>query len=407
MNVSPSMPGLQGRSEADKNLVATASSLIPVLRSRSAETEKLGRLPDSTIANMQAARFFDMVVPKAYGGLQSSSHTMMDVVVEIARGDGSAAWTLMLLSGAAWMTAAVYPRHVVDSVFGTGQPARAAMVMTPRKSKTRRVKGGIIIEEGLWSFNSGIYHSQWDLLGIPYPDDTGMVVDSAAALIPVSEITTLNDWETMGLRGTGSTSVAVKDVFVPDERLALYSRLIKGDYAATHKSDEALYRLDAIPYMATKLVFPTLGIAKGALDYFIEKSSQKPIAFLFYEKQDDASVTHLQISEASAKIDAAELLLRRSVDQLDAYAAAGTRMSVPERARIWRDAGFANRMIREAIDLLAGASGGSLAFSENIMNRYWRDARVCSMHGGVVPETTFEIYGRVACGKDPKTPLVN
>ena len=87
----------------DINLVTTATSLIPTLRSRSSETDALARLPGSTIADIEKAQLFDILVPKMYGGLQCSLRTFMDVVVELGRGDGSAAWTLALLSANTWM----------------------------------------------------------------------------------------------------------------------------------------------------------------------------------------------------------------------------------------------------------------------------------------------------------------
>jgi 3-hydroxy-9,10-secoandrosta-1,3,5(10)-triene-9,17-dione monooxygenase len=80
-------------------------------------------------------------------------------------------------------------------------------------------------------------------------------------------------------------------------------------------------------------------------------------------------------------------------------------MAIEQRARIWRDAGFANRLIGEAIDLLAGASGGSFAHSGNPMNRLWRDVRVASLLGALCTSSTMEIFGRVLCRKEPNTPL--
>ena len=345
---------------ADVNLVAAATSLIPELRSRSSETDALARLPDSTIADFEKARLSDMLVPKMYGGLQCSLRTFMEVVVELGRGDGSAAWALALLSASTWMAATLYPKHVVDEVF-SGDNVRTGGVLAPRKVKTKRVDGGVLIEEGSWSFNSGVHHAQWDILGIPIFDDTGQLIDSGSALIPISQVTLLNDWDTIGLRGSGSTSVAVKDVFVPNERIALLSKTLQEDYASTHLREEPLYRLALVPFLVTKLVFPALGMAKAALELFLEKAPHRSISYTLYEKQDEAAITHLQAGEASAKIDAAELMLRRSVDEIEASAASSTRKTVEQRARIRRDAGAASGLIWEAVDLLAGASGGSVA----------------------------------------------
>ncbi len=389
----------------DITLVTAATPLIPTLRSRSSETDALARLPDSTIADLEKAQLFNMLVPKMYGGQQCSLRTFMDVVVELGRGDGSAAWTVALLSGSTWMAATLYPKHVVDEIFSGGK-FRTAGVLAPRKVKTRPVDGGVLIEEGSWSFNSGVHHAHWDILGIPIFDDAGQFIDRGSALVPVSQVTLLNDWDTIGLRGSGSTSVAVKDVFVPNERIALLSKTLREDYASTHLRDEQLYRLALVPFLVTKLVFPALGMAKAALELFLEKAPHRSIPFTSYEKQDEAAITHLQVAEASARIDGAELMLRSSVDELEASAAGSTRMTVEQRTRIWRDAGAASRLIWEAVDLLAGASGGSFAYAGNSMNRLWRDVRVAGLHGGIYTSTTMELFGRILCGKEPNTPLL-
>jgi len=389
----------------DINLVAAATALIPTLRSRSSETDALARLPDATIADLEKAHLFDMLVPKMYGGLQCSLRTFMDAVVELGRGDGSAAWTVSLLSANTWMAATLYPKHVVDEVFSGGK-FRTAGVLAPRTVKAKRVDGGVLIEEGSWSFNSGVDHAQWDILGIPIFDESGQFIDSGSALIPISQVTLLHDWDTIGLRGSGSTSVAVKDVFVPNERIALLSKTLQEDYASTHLRNEPLYRLALVPFLATKLVFPALGIAKAALELFLEKAPHRGIAYTWYEQQDEAAITHLQVGEASAKIDAAELILRRSVDVLEAIATSGTRMALEQRARIRRDAGAASQLIWEAMDLLAAASGGSFAYTKNPMNRLWRDGRVAGMHGGLNASANMELFGRILCKKEPNTPLL-
>src|SRR5258707_5637042 len=125
----------------DINLVTAATSLIPTLRSRSSETDALARLPDSTIADLEKAHLFDMLVPKIYGGLQCSLRTFMDVVVELGRGDGSAAWTVALLSASTWMAATLYPKHVVDEIFSGGN-FRTAGVAGAGQGEAKNGGGG-------------------------------------------------------------------------------------------------------------------------------------------------------------------------------------------------------------------------------------------------------------------------
>jgi 3-hydroxy-9,10-secoandrosta-1,3,5(10)-triene-9,17-dione monooxygenase len=149
-----------------------------------------------------------------------------------------------------------------------------------------------------------------------------------------------------------------------------------------------------------------LGMAKAALELFIEGAGRRGIAFTFHEQQNKAAVTHLLLGEASSKIDAAELTLKRSVDALETYAASGRSMEREQRARIWRDAGFASQLIWEAVNLLAGASGSSVANVGNPMSRIWLDVRVAGLHGAISTSTTMECFGRILCGFEPNTPLL-
>jgi 3-hydroxy-9,10-secoandrosta-1,3,5(10)-triene-9,17-dione monooxygenase len=391
------------RLTADSDLIKAATSLIPVLRSRSAETDRLARLPDATIADLEKARLFDLLVPWVYGGLQTSFRTLMNVVVELGRGDGSTAWAVALLAGGTWSVAALFPKQVSAEVFAGGGKLRIAGAFNPHNVKTRQVDGGVVIEEGLWHFNSGVYHAQWDGLGIPILNDAGKIIDSGSALIPVSQVTLLHNWDTIGLRGSGSTSVVVKDVFVPNERISSLSKVLQDDYASSHLRDQPLYRIPLIPFLVTKLVFPALGMAKAALEMFVEKASHRSIPYTFYEKQDEAAVTHLQVAEAAGKIDMAELMIGRCVDDIDEYAASNRKMPREVRARIWRDSGASSRLLWEAVDLLAGASGGSFVNVNNPMSRLWRDIRVAGMHGGLCTSSSMEIFGRVLFGKSPNS----
>ncbi|GAB4064422.1 acyl-CoA dehydrogenase family protein [Ancylobacter sonchi] len=377
-----------------------------MLRARAAETSRLGRLPAETIGELEQADLFRLCLPELYGGEEASLDTLLDVTLELGTADGSVAWTYAILSGGIWMAAALYPPETTDQVFGSGQPFRTASVMAPSRVRTRRVEGGLLIEEGQWAFNSGIHHAQWDVVSVPILDANGNRVDFAAALLPAEELTLLDDWNTFGLRGTGSVSVTVENVFVPDSRLAPYSRALADDFAPGPLRDRPGFNLPVLPMLATKLAFPCLAIARDFLRLFVERAGARPIPLTFYAAQSEAAATHLQVGEATAKVDAAETLLRRSIAHMEAAAASRQPLSREQRMRIWRDAAFAARLCREAVDLLAGVSGGSLARAGSPMERHWHDLRVATLHAGLSPTATFEIFGRLMFGLPPNSPLV-
>lgn len=383
-----------------------ARGLIPTLKSRVAETVRLGRLPAETIADLEAGGLLSMTTPRLYGGDPVSVRTFLDVVAELGRADASVAWVVALTNVTTWAAAALFNQQTGDAIFRGDQPARVTGVLSPRKAVVRKVEGGYVIEEGLWGFNSGVYHATWDFLGMPIVDAAGKVLDQGAAMIPAHELEILNDWNVIGICGSGSSSVKVTNLFVPDARVTSMSRAIEGDYASSHLADEPLFRTACMPMLAIILAFPALGLGVAALETFLETLPRRGIQYSWYAKQSEAPITHLQVGEASAKIDAARAVLERHAATMDISAASGQYMDFQERARIRRDVGYAEKLIWEAVDLLASASGGSLASVNNPMTRIWQDARIASLHGVVSPNTNFETYGRILCGLTPGTPFI-
>ncbi|HBN8626751.1 acyl-CoA dehydrogenase [Pseudomonas aeruginosa] len=392
--------------ERAKTLRAYAASLVPTLKARAAETARLGRLPDETIADLEAGGLLSMTTPRKYGGEPVSTRTYLEVVAELGRGDASVAWVASLINVTTWAAATTFGQAASDEVFGGAEPARVVGVLSPRKAQVKKVEGGYLIEEGMWGFNSGIHHANWDLLGIPLVNDDGVVIDQGCALIRRSDVTVLNDWNVIGISGSGSCSVTVSNVFVPESRITTVSKAIAGDYPSVHLADEPLFRASFMPMLSLVLTFPALGLAAAAVETFLEALPRRGIQYTWYTKQAEAPVTHLQVGEATAKIDAARAILERHADTIDTCAASGQPMDYLERARVRRDVGFAEKLIWEAVDLLATASGGSLAAVGNPFTRLWQDARVASLHGIVSPATNFETFGRLLCGNEAGTPFI-
>jgi 3-hydroxy-9,10-secoandrosta-1,3,5(10)-triene-9,17-dione monooxygenase len=381
----------------EPHVVARAAALRRKLRERTTETDQLARLPEATVADLEDARLFEITTPRRYGGLQLDVHAYMDAMVELGRGDASVSWVATLVNINNWFIATLFPPEVSEQVFAK-PGARVAAVLQPRKWKVRKVSGGFHIEEGVWAFNSGVYHTQWDMLGFPVQDETGAYL--VFALLPMTDVQILDDWDTIGVRGSGSSSVAVRDVFVPDIRIARADSAQFGKYKSTQLDREWLYRASFTALGQIIIAFPALGAGLGALDVFMQQLPRRAIAYSPYTKQHEAAVTHLQLGEASAKIDAARTTIATAADDIERYAKASKQMDQMTQARIRRDTGFASRLIWEGIDILAGASGGSFASVSHPLNRIWRDARVAGLHATLVPSTVYELYGRLMCGLD-------
>ena len=396
MSVVMNMP----KAQPSDDIVDRARAIVPRLREGQAESDRLARVPPALVEELEEAGFLSMTTPRAYGGLQTSLSKWMEVNVELARGDGGVAWAIALINTGNWTVATALPRAVADEVFSTPN-ARVAGVFSPGKgSSVQLVDGGVIIEKGFWPFNSGVHLAHWNLLGILLPDESGKPTRPSLALMPIGECKILNDWDTVGLRGSGSSSVTVENVFVPWERIVDIFACIGGDYKGGFQ-DQALYRCAFNPLDAIILKFAAVGLGKAMLDEVLAQVPSRGILLTHYDKQAEAAVTHLQLGEASGRIEAARLMVAHCCAEVDAWAEKGEFMPFAERAKTRLYTGMAGQLLWEGVDLLAAAGGGSFARSGNRLSRIWQDVRTANMHAMANSASNYELYGRILCGLEP------
>lgn len=391
--------------DIDETVIARASALVPELRARSQDIHTLGRIPADLFERIEAAGLMKLSVPRSHGGLEVNMKTRHATLVELGRGDLSVGWTVALMNNASWVAHtlhALYFKPIADVLFATPGGFRAAAAgHSVGATKVRKAAGGYVIEEGQWAFNSGIYHAAWDVLAIPMVDEAGNVIDHGFAFVPVEDITILDDWDAPGLRGTGSSSITVRDVFVPEERVASLSKILSGEIPAAEAVAPA-YRAPIFPLLSVSGFSPVLGAAQTALDILLERLPGRMV-YGSNEMKSESPIIHLQIGEISAKIDTANLLIQRAADDIDRNAQAGTeQMPLLDRARIRRDIGFAAKLVAEAVDNAAAVYGASAAGVSNPMGRVWRDIRTAALHGLLVTPPSLELYGRHRCGQPPK-----
>jgi 3-hydroxy-9,10-secoandrosta-1,3,5(10)-triene-9,17-dione monooxygenase len=385
-------------------IVERATALIPELSQRAAEAEQLRRLPDANVAALKRAGLFKILQAQRTGGYQLSLHAHVDAVAAIARGCGSTAWCMGVVHAHSWLMGS-FPQQAQDETYGADPDTFISAVIAPR-GEAKPVDGGYVLN-GFWPFASGCQHAQFLLLGARILGADGAVVDEADVLVPAKDIVINDDWHVAGLRGTGSCSVAAKNVYVPRHRYLSLPGLIEGKApgVALHE-DAALYKSAAVPVLQLALAPGAIGIAEAALDAFQERLPGRIIAYTLGEKQIESATTHRQLADAATKIHVARLLLHRAVDDIEAAAAAGATMAPRERARLRMDCAHAVRQCLEAVDTLFLACGGSGLAESNPVQRAWRDLHAINMHGALALEVNQEMFGRILLGLPPNTTLI-
>jgi alkylation response protein AidB-like acyl-CoA dehydrogenase len=381
-----------------EQIVGKASDLLPLLRKHASWAEENRRLHDESIEALADAGVFKLRRPKHFGGYEVDNRTLVDVGSTLGQACGSTSWVASVYWIPTWM-ACLFPDEVQDEVFETPD-VRVCGTLSP-SGMASQVDGGIVVN-GKWGFISGAHHAHWQEIiailvppeGEPYP---------IMALVPMSDLLVVDDWDTSGLRGTGSVSTVAKDLFIPQERVLPLPVVLQGQIASQRNANTAIYRAPLLPVASASAVGTLVGMAKGAREVFLNRLSGRKITYTAYESQREAPITHFQVAEATLKIDQAEFHAHRLASLVDTKSDEGTEWKLEERARTRADIGAVVRLAKESIDILATASGGSSIYSGIPIQRINRDIQAVNQHALMHPNTNMELYGRVLCGLEPNT----
>ncbi|MFI7024147.1 acyl-CoA dehydrogenase family protein [Micromonospora sp. NPDC049900] len=386
-----------GRAE----LVRRAADLAPTLRGFAAWHEEHRRLHDESIAALAGAGMFRLRTPLRFGGYESDTRTLVDVATELARGDGSAAWTASVYWIPTWM-ASHFPDHVQNAVF-TGPDSLICGTLSPSATATL-AEGGIVVN-GKWGFITGARHSAWQVViaVLLAPQAEPMPV---IALVPTGELFIVDDWHSAGLRGTGSVSTVAQDLFVPADRYLPLGAVLQGQGASRANRTSRIYQAPLLPVAAASSVGVALGLAKGALESFVQRLGDRKITYTDYASQREAPITHLRLADAATRIDEAEFHAHRLAATVDRKAAEQETWTTRERVLARADMGAAVERAREAVALLADASGGSSVYLDVPVQRIQRDIQALGLHALMHPDTNAELHGRLLSGLEPNSMYV-
>jgi 3-hydroxy-9,10-secoandrosta-1,3,5(10)-triene-9,17-dione monooxygenase len=382
-------------------LAQRASDLIPLLQKNALAAEEARRLPDDVVAALQEAGILRMRVPARYGGYESDMRTVMDVVSELARGDGSTSWTVAVWSISAWVMG-LFPDQVQDEVFSDSD-VRISGILSPTAVGVP-TNGGIVLN-GRWSFNTGSQQAQWNVnAAVRAVGDNQF--EPIIVAIPLADLQVVDDWHTSGLCGTGSVTTIADDLFVPEERVLSMVPLLQGQHSSIRNADSLIYQAPFMPTACATVTATALGLGKAAQDAFFDRLPGRKITYTRYESQQDAPITHLQVADAAVRLDEAEFHAYRTAEMIDAKAGAGEQWTLEERARVRMDTGAVCQRIKESVDILNTASGGSSLHTDVPIQRIGRDVQAVNLHGIMHPNTNLELYGRVLCGLAPNTDYI-
>ena len=359
----------------DQDWIAQARRLAPLLDAAAPRIETANALTADVLDALHAAKMFRILLPCSIGGAELDLATFFQVICAIAEGDASSAWCLVQNNGCAMSAAYLAPQAARD-VFGDPRAVLAWGYQAGRQCRAEPVDGGWKVN-GTWNFGSGSRHSSW-LGGHCYLDGGA----ERTMLFPRSAAAVKEDsWHVIGLRGTGSDSYSVADLFVPAEyslvpRATGRDQMLAADAPAQVEPERreagTLYRVTSINVYQCGFAAVALGVARAMLSSFVALATTKTPAGTTLPLRDSHSI-QTRIAQSEAMLASSRAWLLQILNGIWEECAATGSVSFGHRVQLRLAATYAIHQAREVAEASYAAAGATAIFEANPFERRLRD----------------------------------
>ena len=335
----------------------------------------LDRQMPGELANALAdGGFFRLLLPRSLGGAEMAHPDFLRILEAFAPADASVGWCLnqnnVFSTSAVMMDRSIAreiwsnPRAVV-----TNGPPTAASIAVP-------VEGGYRLS-GHWNFSSGSDHATWIAALAPI-GQPGQVLDAARnragtrmLLMPKEDVKFVDLWQVAGLRGTGSFSFQVDDMFIPENRTY--------QFEGEHNERGPLYAIPRTLLFGSGFATVALGVARRSLEIAIETASTRAPGRSSTVLRDQQPAQR-QVGEAHAIHRSAQCFLQESVNTVWESASRDGTVPVEERLQLRVAATHALRMSAQVVDIAYNLCGAGAIFASNPIQRRFQDMHVITQH---------------------------
>jgi 3-hydroxy-9,10-secoandrosta-1,3,5(10)-triene-9,17-dione monooxygenase len=379
-------PTIPNRAE----LLRRAAALVPVLEQRAAKAEQLRRCPDETVQDYIDNELLRISQPARYGGFELGYDVLCEVTQTLARGCGSQAWVHMVLADNI-LKLASYSAQAQEDVWGKDTTAKLSNCVTP-VGKGRPVDGGVIWS-GRHTFSSGVDHAQWVMAAGVI--DHGDRKQACSVLVPKSDITIIDDWYVMGLAGTGSKTFEIKDAFVPAHRILVKKASDEGNAPGAKLYPAPVFHMPRGGPSAASFTAVAVGIAEGFLEGYYNytrprKSRGTPIA--------EMVGTQITAATSATEIECAVRMYLGTLREAMGILERGEPFTKHHQVQGKRNMAYAAQLSIHAVQRLYNDAGGRVLYTDNELQRKFRDVHAAAAHHSLGWHAAAEEYGRYVLG---------
>ncbi|KAK46808.1 acyl-CoA dehydrogenase [Caballeronia jiangsuensis] len=365
----------------------TLDDVIAEIAQRRDEFDRLSHVPRDVIEKLKRVGIYRAATPKRFGGDARAPGEFLEMIERIAVADGSAAWVASF--GSANLYLAALPVATQAAIYADGPDQVFAGGLFPVQN-AQPAPGGYRVN-GTWKFASGCKGADWLGVGIGTGKPGEAPGKPRTAVFRPEQVEIVENWNVVGMQGTGSHDLRVTDQFVAEDWTFL-----RGGVSTI---DEPLYRYPTIAYAAQVLAVVNLGLARAALDVANHMAGGRKTTTGAPQLADRAYY-RIELAKAEAQLRSARAFFYESTDSVWQSILAGNEVS-PEQVSLLRLA--ATQIAREGADVVNRAYrlGGTMAiYRTHPLQRLMRDAMVVTQHA-FLGEGNYDGAGAVFVGVPP------
>jgi 3-hydroxy-9,10-secoandrosta-1,3,5(10)-triene-9,17-dione monooxygenase len=387
-------------------MVARATAMQPLLRAEQDATERRGVHSEAMHQEFRKAGFYRCLQPRRFGGYEFDVKTYYRLGMEIARGDPSTSWCLIVGAGHALMLGSYFGEEAQAEGFGPDGDFSAPSVAAPTGTATP-IEGGWLVK-GKWGYASGAPYATHFMPSVLISGETPGPPRAGVALIPRSQWKMLDDWGAiLGMRGSGSNSIVVEEARVPKSHVIALDMLnvdITRGTPGYYLHKNPMYAGRCLSFFHAELVAVLTGLGYAAIDEYERiihtKTTLYPPMIPRYLHHDYQRYLGLALGMMNAAkrlvLNAGDVYIENCRRGLEG----GQPFTLEEDLELVASLEHGGRLAWEAVEMLFRTATSSAAKDGERLQRYYRDASIYRGHLSAQYEMVAQRLALVHLGLD-------
>ena len=375
------------REELRRHLLDAIARIRPVLEADAEANDSGETLAWSSVVALYREGLLSLKVPRELGGPEVDPQLYLELCDELCYINPSAGWCAFINSTSTAWGGAFLPDAGVQRIFADGRMPIASGAVIPRGLATP-VDGGWRVS-GRWPFASGSAHSSWLLAGFRIVRDDAPGPEHMIMACPVEDVQFLDNWQVMGLKGTGSRDFVLTDYFVPND---LAFDLLSTD----PRRGGPQFWLGRPGFVTTDHAAFALGVARRALDEISLQAGSYQRGYLASPIAQRGALQH-DLGKCDQQLRAARALCREALEEAWEFCRRGERPDLERQLRLRGACVYATDIACQVATTAFRYGGGNAIYNDRVLQRCMRDINAAAQHF-MVNTSAYDNLGQFRLG---------